>query len=223
MNKLRIRYQKKGPVRFVSQLEMVRVMERSLRRAGLPLVFSSGFSPRPRISFGPPTPVGFESLAEVADISLTSCLPEKVVERRLNRCLPEGFKIIKLAYVAESEPSLVKKISHSEFRVFFEASAAKQLEFLSKLRRHLENVKEVCWRDKVLTVERPADFPHFSIDISAEAVVLYLCLVCSEKKTIRPDALLSDFLIDLKQPLSSLKIERLEFLTSIGGQLRKIF
>ncbi len=68
--RLRLRYTKLGRVRFIGQRDVARAWERALRRAGLPVAYSEGFSPRPRLGFGLALPTGGESLSEYVDVHL---------------------------------------------------------------------------------------------------------------------------------------------------------
>ena len=68
--RLRIRFSKLGKIRFTSHRDTARIWERGLRRAGLPVAYSEGFTPRPRISFGLALPTGYESEAEYLDVEL---------------------------------------------------------------------------------------------------------------------------------------------------------
>lgn len=70
MRRLRVRFSKLGKVRFTSHRDVARIWERSLRRAGLPIAYTEGFSPRPKLSFGLALSTGYESLGEYLDISL---------------------------------------------------------------------------------------------------------------------------------------------------------
>jgi len=87
----RIWYEKTGPAAFLSQLELQAVFERALRRAGLPLSFSAGFHPMPRLSFGMALPVGVASLQEWINIFLRQDFEPDDVTTRLGRVMPEGL------------------------------------------------------------------------------------------------------------------------------------
>jgi radical SAM family uncharacterized protein/radical SAM-linked protein len=90
----RLTYAKLEEGRWLGHLEMVAALYRSLRRSGLPLAFSSGFHPLPRVSFYDALPVGVESLAETMDVELASPLPEDTLVSALNRVLPPGLKVL---------------------------------------------------------------------------------------------------------------------------------
>src|SRR5690606_7725297 len=73
--RVRLTYAKRGRARFISHLELLEVIDRACRRAGLPLAFSQGHRPAPKLRFSPGLPVGAESDCEVVDLDLTEVLP----------------------------------------------------------------------------------------------------------------------------------------------------
>jgi len=108
---IRVKYSKDGPVKYISHLNLAQVFTRALRRADIPMVISSGFNPRFRISFGPPLPLGISSTSEYLDIRLKEEMKPDELVNRLNRVLPQGLKIIKVKMIPLSSDSLVKVIS----------------------------------------------------------------------------------------------------------------
>jgi radical SAM-linked protein len=95
---LRARFSKLGKVRFTSHRDVARIWERALRRAGLPVAYTEGFSPRPKLSFGLALSTGYESLGEYLDISLRSDGPGSDVEEEqiptlLDPALPVGMEV----------------------------------------------------------------------------------------------------------------------------------
>jgi radical SAM-linked protein len=106
--KLRVRATKLGKVRFTSHRDAARMWERALRRAGLPVAFTEGFTPRPKISFGLALPTGAESIAEYVDIELQRQVAAADVDLetlpgRLTTALPTGFDVL---VVGEREPGV---------------------------------------------------------------------------------------------------------------------
>jgi radical SAM family uncharacterized protein/radical SAM-linked protein len=90
----RLTYAKLDQARWLGHLELVSALYRSLRRSGLPLVFTAGFHPLPRVSFHGALPVGVESLAETLDVELAASLEPGSLVQTLNRVLPPGLKIL---------------------------------------------------------------------------------------------------------------------------------
>jgi radical SAM family uncharacterized protein/radical SAM-linked protein len=94
-------YSRLDKARFLSHLEVMRMFYRAFRRLGMPLGFSEGFNPTPRVSFGPALPVGTESREEFLVMELTEPLAEPRAARELlNRQLPEGFEVLRLEMAA---------------------------------------------------------------------------------------------------------------------------
>ncbi len=89
----RLRYSKTGPARFLGHLEMVHAFHRAARRAGLPVAYSTGFHPMPRVAFGQPLSLGMESLMEEAMMELSMPTPASRIMESLNDQLPEGLRI----------------------------------------------------------------------------------------------------------------------------------
>ncbi len=91
--KVLLQFSKRGEMRFVSNLDLQRVFEQALRRASIPLRFSEGYHPRPRMSLGPALPLGIESECERFTIRLEQPLARDELVERLNTNLPEGLEV----------------------------------------------------------------------------------------------------------------------------------
>jgi radical SAM-linked protein len=108
----RVRFTKLGRIRFTSQRDVARMWERALRRSGLPVAWSVGFSPRPLLSFGLALPTGCESLAEYLDIRL-SAAPERgdFDPRALGGLLPEGIEVVAVTSLTDGAESLQQEVT----------------------------------------------------------------------------------------------------------------
>lgn len=94
VQKLRIRYAKRGRLRFSSTRDFARALERALRRAGVPMAFSAGFHPHPRISYANAAPTGAASEAEYFEISVVERVDPGLLRVALDEALPRGIDII---------------------------------------------------------------------------------------------------------------------------------
>ena len=125
MQRLRIRYAKRGRARFTSHRDFGRAFERALRRAGVPMAYSSGFSPHPRISYANASPTGAASEAEYLEIALAEARPPTVVQAALDAALPPGLDVLE---VVESPPgALADALTGSRWRVTVVGVAADDL------------------------------------------------------------------------------------------------
>lgn len=113
----RIRYSRGGDLRFLGQLEINRLFVRAVRRAGLPMRYSQGFHPLPRLVFGPAPPVGVASEAEYLEVELNHRLPAAEVEKRLQAVLPEGMTLRETLEIPLQSPAISSMINLFEYRI----------------------------------------------------------------------------------------------------------
>jgi radical SAM-linked protein len=98
-------------------LDFIKVIARVLRRAGLPLYYTQGFSPRPLVSFGPALGLGIQSIAEYADLALTLSLEGEELEERFRASSEPGLTLFGARRLSEGEPALVKRIDCVDYLV----------------------------------------------------------------------------------------------------------
>jgi radical SAM-linked protein len=115
VQRLRVQYAKRGRARFASHRDFGRAFERALRRAGIPMAFSSGFSPHPRISYANASPTGAASEAEYLEIGLATQTEPDLVRDRLNAAMPDGLVIVRVVEAAAG--SLADRLSASRWLV----------------------------------------------------------------------------------------------------------
>ena len=96
VQRLRLRYAKRGRLRFSSHRDFQRAFERALRRAGVPMAYSQGFNPHPRVSYANSAPTGTASEAEYVEIAVTAMLDPEKVRLALDTALPPGLDVIEV-------------------------------------------------------------------------------------------------------------------------------
>ena len=120
-SRLRVRFAKHGKVRFTSHRDVARIWERALRRAEVPVAYSAGFTPRPRIAFGLALSTGYSSDAEYLDVDLDPARSADVDHRglvgALTAALPAGMTTLAVAGIARSEPSLQHAVTSCTWRI----------------------------------------------------------------------------------------------------------
>jgi radical SAM family uncharacterized protein/radical SAM-linked protein len=110
VRRFRCRLTKLGPAKFLGHLEFSQLLTRAFRRAKVPLAYSQGFHPLPKIAFGPPLPVGYESLAEFVDFQVQERFRPEEALRQLNRVLPKGVEMTELQEIPLKSPSIFDNI-----------------------------------------------------------------------------------------------------------------
>jgi radical SAM-linked protein len=122
VQRLRVRYAKRGRLRFTSHRDFSRAFERAVFRARIPMAYSSGFNPHPRISYAGAAPTGSASEAEYLEIALAQVLVPAEVHTLLDESLPEGLDVLEV--VESGGGSLADRLEASRWRIDLDGSAA---------------------------------------------------------------------------------------------------
>lgn len=115
VQRLRIKYAKRGRARFTSHRDFGRAFERSLRRAAVPMAYSSGYSPHPRISYANAAPTGAASEAEYLEIGLAAICDPDEVRNALDAALPPGLDIVEV--IVSPPGALADQLTGSHWQV----------------------------------------------------------------------------------------------------------
>jgi radical SAM-linked protein len=116
-----VRYAKLGRLVALSHLETMHTLIRAIRRAGLPVAFSQGFHPKPRVSFGPALPVGVESHCEHIDLELIGAVEAATVAERFAPQLPAGLRLLDASVLDAQAPSVAESLRAIHYRAEFPA------------------------------------------------------------------------------------------------------
>ena len=115
--RLRVTFGCEGALQYISHLDVMRVWERVLKRAELPVTHSQGFTPRPRIALAAPLAVGVTSECEVLEVYFDAPLPLEIVRERLEAQLPPGLSISAVREVGSGLPSLQSSVRAAEYEI----------------------------------------------------------------------------------------------------------
>ncbi len=178
---LRFKFTRTGPSRWISHLETVKLLERSLRRAEMPLAFSRGFHPHPKISYGPALPVGFETSGDYFDVQLTE--PVSNPGERLNRALHGGVGIVAVRDIPLAVPSLSSVINYLTYEIALQ-------DITPRLRETI-----AAWKEKAAVVILDRNDVRWDISplirrFQLNGRRLRLDLLIENGKSPRPDRLL---------------------------------
>ena len=116
VQRIRIRYAKRGPLRFTSHRDFARAFERALRRAAVPIAFSQGFTPHPKISYASAAPTGVASEAEYLEIGLQTPVDPAELRTALDAALSPGLDVLDAVEAVEGT-SLAERIDASQWRI----------------------------------------------------------------------------------------------------------
>jgi radical SAM-linked protein len=191
VQKLRVRYAKRGRLRFSSTRDFQRALERALRRARVPMAFSAGFHPHPKISYANAAPTGTASEAEYFEISVTERVDPEAVREALGAALPVGLDILEV--VEARQGALADRLQASDW----------VMEFRGLGRAELQQAADLLWATERAEVTRtfktgPRTFDVRSAlvsmgvtDSSASDCAILRVVVRHTTPAVRPDDVLT--------------------------------
>ena len=115
--RIRITFSKQGPLRYTGHLDLHKLWERAARRAELPLAYSQGFHPQPKMSLAAALPLGFSSTCEMLDMRLERDVELDGLSARLNETLPPGIRVTGVEQIDERAPALQTQVVEAEYQV----------------------------------------------------------------------------------------------------------
>ena len=113
--RIRVTFSKTEAMRFTGHLDLHRAWERTFRRAGLPLAYSQGFHPQPRLNLGSALPLGMTSQCELLDAWLEPAQPLDLVFTSLDKVAPPGIRIERIDEITERQPALQTQVISAEY------------------------------------------------------------------------------------------------------------
>ena len=138
---LRMAFKKTGMIKFISHLDTIRLFNRAIQRAGVPILWSEGFNPHQKLSIAQPLSVGMESEFEVMDLEVEDGADPEKIKAMLNEALPEGMEIIEAT--ADFDPkSVFERIAKTQYRFFFPAAHYGSVDELKKMAEDAMNKRK---------------------------------------------------------------------------------
>ncbi len=115
--RIRVKFSKTGSLKYIGNLDLHTIWERAARRADLPLAYSHGFHPQPKIHIASPLPLGCSSRCEMVDLSLTGDVQLSNLAGRMQAVLPPGIQVLSIEGVEQSAPVLQSVLIAAEYEV----------------------------------------------------------------------------------------------------------
>jgi len=197
----RLNYSKLEGMRYTSNLDIHKMWERTFRRAKLPLTYSQGFHPQPKIQQANPLPLGFLSKHEIVDFYLEEEINLDKLLSILPKVLPTGIEINSLEQIANNEPTIQKLTAASEYLVYM----------LDKMDLNTikNSIQELLDKHTALRVRRGKSYDLRPLIISMELLpnengIIKMVLSAKDGATGRPDEVLNE----LEIPLENTRIIR---------------
>jgi radical SAM-linked protein len=163
MQRLRIRFSRGEEIKYISHLDLLRLWQRALNRAEIPLAYSEGFSPHPRMSLAAPLALGVTGEAELMDIFLARWSSPHTFTAAISRQMPPGITIEQVFNIALTMPSLQSQVRSAEYKVGLETEK-EQAEIESAVNTLLDK-ESIPWQHQRDTGTRRYDLRILIEDI----------------------------------------------------------
>ncbi|MBQ3554125.1 MAG: DUF2344 domain-containing protein [Clostridia bacterium] len=186
MAKYRLEFSKEGDAKFVSHLDLVRLFTRVFKRARLPLAYSEGFNPHPKMSIGIPLSVGVTSEAELLDAEFYEEVPALEIKERMNETMPIGIAITKVQMLEQGMPKL-SSVSRASYRVSLSGDGVAKEALAEFLKRETIEIEKKTKRSEKLVDIKPDIFGILWED----ETTLVMTLATGSAANLKPEVVLS--------------------------------
>ncbi len=205
--KIRVKFSKYGPLRFIGHLDVMRFFQKAIRRAGIDVVYTNGFSPHQVMSFAAPLGVGLCSLGEYMDVEIASHQGMEDFRQRLQAACPYGIEILNVSLLPEKAGNAMASVAAATYAVAFKDASKSFAPYESY-------VKELLSKEEILvTKETKRSTAEVNIrtgiyECSIEDGALVFLVDASSAGNIRPE-----FVTDAFLKMAGITVEKIELQT----------
>lgn len=189
-----LKFHKNPEVRWISHLDLIKVWERAVRRARLPIALSQGFNPRPKMSLATALAVGVSSDAEYIEMELTEELPLKEILQRISLQMPSELPVIEIGTLPEKSPALMSLVFASLYRITLPQNDTNEIEKLQSALTALMAEKQLVLNyqnREGKTISQDLRPGVLAAEWNAEQAVLLLKVETSSRLFVRPQHFLT--------------------------------
>lgn len=227
MVNIRIKFRRGEEVKFISHLDLMKVFERAIRRARLPIAYSQGFNPHPSMVFGLPMSVGVTSEAEYGDFEITDdSLSMNDFIKRLNDQLPDGLEVL-AAKPRKSKQNIMATIAASEYVVVVGTELeCDEKSFRNSIKKYLSQ-KEIIVKKRTKSGIKDTDIRSMIYDLDFELqplgdiniIKLSMLVSAGSKANLKPELLVDSFFEMLGGSFEIDRIHRSKLFVKAGEEL----
>lgn len=218
--RIRCKFTKLGYVKFVGHLDTVRMFQRAIRVARIPIAYSQGFNPHAKVYFAMPLSVGVGSTGEYIDIITSEDVDVQKVKEDLNKILPEGIRILEASAIEDGTPSLMSLVTTADYKIVFEKSQLTEEDIVGAKEKINSETLVVLKKGKKKTSEvdiKPL-IKDFKLEINEDVVTICTKVAAGSGSNLSIDLLLKSI---FEKEIEGLEysVERLELYGGEDGEL----
>ena len=217
---IRIFFVKTGPSKYMSHLDLMRCMTRTMRRAGVPIWYTEGFNPHPFMTFALPLSLGTSGLCETMYVRLTEDMPFEEVKTRLNAALCEGITVTGVDYQGKKATAIQSAL----YRITLTADGFSGEQLRDLLRNYLSREKIIVQKKnkkkQLIDIDVKPHVLSYDVTEEGECAVLSIQLPAGNDVNINPNILLKGFESVIGKEFDQCDIVRERILTESGEDFR---
>ena len=218
--KVRVRFEKKGVLKYVGHLDMMRYFQKAISRANLPIAYSEGFNPHQIMSFGNPLGLGMTSSAEYMDIELLEEVPSLDGINRLNKQMVSGIKILSFRYLPDKAKNAMSATWASSYKIELNDKIEEAIGDMSDISQRIDEFmsqKECIITKKTKKSTRELDILPLIYEFQYRDKYFYIKCSSSSGDNIKPEVIMNEFFkylgYEFELDRVNLNIERLDIYT----------
>ncbi|WP_432408922.1 TIGR03936 family radical SAM-associated protein [Wukongibacter sp. M2B1] len=222
MYKMLVKFTKQDRMKFLSHLELIKLVERAFRRASVPLKFSQGFNPHPKMAFAAPLAVGVSSEGEYLTVELDEKLDVKEFVDNLNNVLPKGIKFLKAKYIDNKSKSLMSIVEDATYIVKCHMKRDYKLEDVNDLIKKFLERDEIIHekkgkRGKIKTINiRDYVKEIISLSLNNNDIIFKMTVATGSQGNLKPEIALNKLALleNIEIDSESIRVHRIEIFSS---------
>ena len=218
--KIRIKFAKQGTMKFIGHLDVMRYFQKAIRRAGIDVAYSEGFSPHMIMSFAAPLGVGVTSTGEYFDMELRSVSSSRQLTERFNAVMAEGIRVLSVREIPEGKAhAAMSLVAGADYLVSFREGMEPGKDWKEKVPAFVEQ-QEIRILKKTKKNEKEVDIKPYIYEMEIRGESIFLKLAAGSVKNTKPELVMEafyGFCGQEFQPLSLL-IHRMEVYGDLGEE-----
>ncbi|HIS27739.1 MAG TPA: DUF2344 domain-containing protein [Candidatus Pullilachnospira intestinigallinarum] len=218
--KVRVKFSKEGAVKFIGHLDVMRYFQKAIRRAGIDVAYSEGFSPHMIMSFAAPLGVGVTSTGEYFDMELKSAVSSRQMEDAFNAQMAEGIRVLSVREIPQGKAhAAMSLVAAADYLVSFREGKAPAAGWQDRVRQFLDQ-KEIVILRKTKRSEKETDIRPWIYQMEVRQDAIFLQLAAGSVHNLKPELVLEAFAAFLGEELApfALMVHRLETYANVGSE-----
>lgn len=220
-DKIRIKFEKTGIMKFIGHLDVMRYFQKAMRRAHIDIAYSEGFSPHQKMSFAAPLGIGLVGTGEYFDIEVNSLMSSQAMTDVLNEVMVEGFKVVSCRRLPENVPNAMSSVFAADYVVTVHGDNLKlTAEELSAKILEFYNQAEIITEKETKKSTRTLDLKPLIYSLTSENGITKMCLSTGSVDNIKPELVMQKFCeyagIEYTEDPILFDYERSEVYTNVG-------